>query len=124
MATSKTHMDGVEWTTTLLNLIKSAPKVQHDVDGLNVQFTDAYSLMAWRSICRHLRAVAHGMTVMRLVADGKSNAHITEATGIPVLSVAAYKAWNTMYFRRYGLDELDELNNNITAHLKVIEKEA
>jgi len=41
--------------------------------------------------------VTDGMTVMRLLAEGKTNAQITEATGIPVGSIAAYKAWNTMY---------------------------
>jgi uncharacterized protein YerC len=124
MATSKSHIDGVEWATTLMTLIQLAPKLQHSVDGLNMQFKDAYSLMAWRSICRHLRAVAHGMTVMRLLAEGKSHAQITEATGIQGLSISAYKAWNTTYFRRCGIEELNELCNNITAYLKVIRKEA
>jgi uncharacterized protein YerC len=124
MAINKSNTAGVEWATTLLTLIKSAPIYQHEVDGLNMQYTDAYSLMAWRSICRHLRAVAHGMTVMQLLAEGKSHAQITEATGLSSLSVSSYKAWNTMYARRCGLNELVELKNNIIANLKVIREKA
>jgi hypothetical protein len=124
MATSNLHINSVEWATTLMTLIKSAPELQHEVDGLNMQFRNAYSLMAWRSICRHLRFVAHGMAVMQLLAEGKSNPEITEATGIHGLSIGAYKAWKTMYMRRCGPAELVELSNNIAAHLNVIRKEA
>ena len=80
--------------------------------------------MAWLNICRHLRVVTDGMTVMRLLAEGKSHAQITEATGIQGLSISAYKAWNTMYARRCGLNELVELKNNIIANLKVIREKA
>jgi uncharacterized protein YerC len=120
MATSKSHIDGVEWATALMALIKLAPKLQQEVDGLNMQFKDAYSLMAWRSVCHHLRAVAHGMTVMQLLAEGKSHAQITEATGIQSLSISAYKGWNTMYARHCGLDELVEQTSAIASILKVI----
>jgi hypothetical protein len=103
MAKSKSHiMDAVlvgsiEWATARRAAIGMAAKLQCEVDGLNMQGKDAYSPMAWLNICRHLRVVTDGMTVMRLLAEGKSNAQITEATGIPVGSIAAYKAWNTMY---------------------------
>ena len=100
MATSISNTVSVQWATALMNLIKLAPRLQPEVDNLDMQFKDAYSRAAWRNVCRHLRAVSHGMTVMRLLAEGKSNAQITEATGIPALSIAAYKAWNTMYARR------------------------
>ena len=83
-----------------MTLIETAPTLQLEVDGLDMQFKDAYSLAAWRNICRHLRDVASGMTVMRLLAEGKSNAQITEATGNPTTSIGRYKAWNTMYARR------------------------
>jgi hypothetical protein len=97
MTTNKSHINGVQWATALMTLIKLAPILQNEVDGLNMQFKDAYSLMAWRNICRHLRGVANGMTVMRLLAEGKSNTQISEVTSIPVLSITAYKGWNTLY---------------------------
>ena len=103
MAKSKSHIidavlvGSIEWATARRAAIEMAAKLQCEVDGLNMQGKDAYSPMAWLNICRHLRVVTDGMTVMRLLAEGKSNAQITEATGIPVGSIAAYKAWNTMY---------------------------
>ncbi|MGD1108410.1 MAG: LuxR C-terminal-related transcriptional regulator [Terracidiphilus sp.] len=100
MATKQSHNVGVSWANALMTLIEMAPTLQHEVDGLDMHFKDAYSLAAWRNVCRHLRGVADGMTVMRLLAEGKSNAQIAEATGISTLSIGAYKAWDTMYARR------------------------
>jgi hypothetical protein len=123
MASSKSHNDAVEWATALMNLIKLAPTLQHDVEGINMQFTSAYSMMSWRSVCRHLRCFANGMNVMQMLAEGKSNAEITAATGIPALSIAAYKGCNTASAGRCGVNELIELSNNINANTKVITKE-
>ena len=99
MAKSKSQMmdavlvGSIEWATARRAAIEMAAKLQSEVDGLNMQGKDAYSPMAWLNICRQLRVVTDGMIVMRLLAEGKSNAQITEATGIPVGSIAAYKAW-------------------------------
>ena len=90
-------LGSIEWAIARKAAFEMATKLQYEVDGLNMQDKDAYSPMAWLNICRHLRVVTDGMTVMRLLAEGKTNAQITEATGIPVGSIAAYKAWNTMY---------------------------
>ena len=100
MATNKSHSVTVPWANALMTLIELAPTFQREVDNLDMQFKDAYSLGAWRSVCHHLRAVANGMTVMRLLAEGKSNAQITATTGIPAICIGRYKAWNTMYARR------------------------
>lgn len=100
MEISKSNTAGAHWANALMTLIELAPTLKDEVDNHDMQFKDAYSLGAWSSVCRHLRFVANGMTVMRLLAEGKSNAQISEATGISTLSIVAYKAWNTMYARR------------------------
>ena len=41
--------------------------------------------------------VTDGMVVMRMLAEGKTNRQITAEAGILSGSIAAYKAWNTMY---------------------------
>ena len=58
---------------------------------------NVYSPVAWVRMCRMLHTLTYGMTVMRMVFEGKTNAEITTATGLPVTVIAAYKAWNTMY---------------------------
>jgi uncharacterized protein YerC len=121
MATNKSQIDGVQWATILIALIRLAPTLQQEVESLNMQFIDAYSLMSWRSVCRHLRCFANGMTVMRLLSEGKTHAEITEATGIKSPSISAYKGCNTASVKRCGHGDLVELNNNIiTAYRKVI----
>ena len=121
---SKSHIDGAQWASALMTLIESAPIYEHEVNRLNMQFTDPYSLMAWRSICRHLRAVADGMAVMRLYQQGKSTAQIAEATGIQSLSIRSYKAWRTVYLNRCRPAEVNELMKNVIARWKVIGKGA
>jgi uncharacterized protein YerC len=87
----------IEWATAREAAYRMANHLQNEVDNLTEVSKDAYSPMAWISICRQLRIVTDGMTVMRLVGEGKTNEQITNETGIVVGSIAAYKAWNTMY---------------------------
>lgn len=89
----------VEWSEARLAAYKMLNKLSGEVADLQslTEVSDAYSPIAWLAICRHLRTVTDGMTVMRLLAQGKTPEQIAKETGISTGSIAAYKAWNTMY---------------------------
>jgi hypothetical protein len=91
----------VEWESARRAAFEMSAKLQGEVAELQelAGVKDAYSPMAWLAICQHLRSVTDGMTVMRMLAEGKEPKQITAETGIPSGSVAAYQAWNTMYRR-------------------------
>lgn len=90
-------LGSIEWATAREAAYAMAGKLQREVDDLGLVGKDSYSPMAWMSICCQLRVVTDGMIVMRLLGEGKTNEQITEMTGIHTGSIAAYKAWNTMY---------------------------
>ena len=103
---SKKSMDAVllgsiEWDQARAAAFDLTRKLGGEVAELKslLQMQDAYSPIAWMSICRQLQVVTDGMTVMRLLAEGKTSEQITQETGIFPGSIAAYKAWNTMYSR-------------------------
>ena len=60
---------------------------------------NVYSPVAWIRLCRTIRTLTSGMVVMRLTFEDKSNDEICQITGLTGQTVAAYKAWNTMYAR-------------------------
>ena len=60
---------------------------------------NVYSPIAWVRLCRTMATLTAGMACNRLAAEGKTNQEIREATGVSVGSIAAFKAWNTMYTR-------------------------
>lgn len=91
----------VEWAQARKAAYEMASVLSKEVSALNEvpQIKDAYSPVAWVNICRQLRVVTDGMITMRLLAENKTNKQIYEEAGIDPASVAAYKAWNTMYAR-------------------------
>jgi len=72
-------------------------EVSYLTDGDKLR--NVYSPIAWIRLCRTISTLTAGMAVMRLVSEGKTNDEIRQATGLPQTTVAAYKAWNTMYSR-------------------------
>lgn len=106
-AKNQKYMDAVvvgsvEWETARTAAYRMAEALYGEISALTdaEAIKDAYSPTAWMNICRQLRVVTDGMITMRLVADGKTNEAITKETGIAITSIAAYKAWNTMYGRQ------------------------
>ena len=75
-------------------------EVAYLIEGNKIK--NVYSPVAWVRMCRMLYTLTCGMAVMRMVYEGKANAEITKATGLPVTVIAAYKAWNTMYSDMVG----------------------
>jgi uncharacterized protein YerC len=103
MAQGKKILDAVltgsiEWEKAREAAYNMTRNLQGEVNEIFEQ-KDSYSPIAWINICRQLKIVTDGMIVMRMVAEGKTNKQITESTGIFTGSIAAYKAWNTMYSR-------------------------
>jgi hypothetical protein len=90
---------GVEW--------KAAQKATHRLQRMladeiaylieDNKRQNAYSLFAWVRLCRAISTLTSGMACMRLTFEGRNNAEIEAATGLRSNSIAAYKAWNTMY---------------------------
>lgn len=89
----------VDWVLARQAAYRLAAALQGEVADLQELkgMGDAYSPMAWLAVCRQLQVVTDGMTVMRLLAQGKTSKDISAETGILAGSIAAYKAWNTMY---------------------------
>ena len=71
--------------------------------GQNHSFSNAYLPIAFFRCRKLINTLNSGMECVRLVFEGKSNAEIKDATGLSTGTVAAYKAWNTMYSRRIML---------------------
>ena len=92
-------LGSVEWSLARNAAIEMTTKLSGEVDQLQslLKMQDAYSPVAWLNVCQQLRVVTDGMIVMRMLAEGKTNEQITAETGILNGSIAAYKAWNTMY---------------------------
>lgn len=91
----------IEWLQARTAAYDMIARLSGELDDL-IQIggiKDAYSPMAWLNICQQLRVVTDGMTAMRQHATGKTSIEIAAATGINRGSIAAYKAWNTMYGR-------------------------
>lgn len=74
-----------------------ADEVLYLTDGDKLK--NVYSPIAWIRLCRAISTLTAGMAVMRLVFEGKTNEEIQQTTGLPRTTIAAYKAWNTMYSR-------------------------
>jgi uncharacterized protein YerC len=91
-------LGNVDWEKARKAAYEMASQLTSEVANLD-NLKDAYSPMAWINICRQLRVVTDGMTTMRLIAEGKNNATISTEAHVTVGSIAAYKAWNTMYLR-------------------------
>ena len=70
-------------------------EIAYLVEGNKIK--NVYSPVAWVRMCRMLHTLTYGMAAMRLVYEGKTNAEIQLAIGLPSNSTAAYKAWNTNY---------------------------
>lgn len=89
----------VEWSKARDAAFKMAGELNGEVAELQklTKIQDAYSPMAWFRICRQMQVVTEGMTVMRLLAEGKTPEQIAAETGITRGSIAAFRAWNTMY---------------------------
>ena len=88
----------IDWERARKAAFGMAAQLTSEVANLD-NIKDAYSPMAWISICRQLRVVTDGMTTMRMIAEGKDNATISQQAQITIGSIAAYKAWNTMYLK-------------------------
>lgn len=106
MAKGQRMMDAVlegsiDWTRARDAAIAMTRSLRGEIDDLQkvMEIKDAYSPIAWLNVCQQLRVVTDGMIVMRMLAEGKAAAQITAETGILPGSIAAYKAWNTMYLR-------------------------
>jgi len=91
-------LGNVDWEKARKAAYKMASQLTSEVANLD-NLKDAYSPMAWINICRQLRVVTDGMTTMRMIAEGKNNATISIEAQVTVGSIAAYKAWNTMYLK-------------------------
>jgi hypothetical protein len=91
-------LGNVDWEKARKAAFKMASQLTSEVANLD-NLKDAYSPMAWINICRQLRVVTDGMTTMRLIAENKDNATISTEANVTVGSIAAYKAWNTMYLK-------------------------
>jgi len=89
----------VDWKKARSAAIQMTRSLDGEVADLEalLKDKDAYSPMAWLNICQQLRIVTDGMTVMRMLAEGKTPKQIANETGIRPGSIAAYQAWNTMY---------------------------
>ena len=96
-----TLVGSVEWEQARKAALDMSRMLSGEVTALSTatEIKDAYSPSAWINVCPQLRVVTDGMIVMRLLAEGKTNAQIARETGIDQGSIAAYKAWNTMYTR-------------------------
>jgi len=64
---------------------------------------NAYSPAAWIRHFMIQRSVIRGMAINRMVAAGKTMAEIQAETNCTTSEIAAYKAWNTMYAKSFGL---------------------
>jgi|SRR6185437_6217310 len=91
----------IDWTRAREAAIAMTRSLRGEIDDLErvMEIQDAYSPIAWLNVCQQLRVVTDGMVVMRKLAEGKAAIQITAETGILPGSIAAYKAWNTMYLR-------------------------
>jgi hypothetical protein len=58
---------------------------------------NAYPLSAWVRLCRTISTLTAGMACVRLTREGRNNTEIAAVTGLHNNSIAAYKAWNTIY---------------------------
>jgi hypothetical protein len=89
----------VDWEQARTAAYDMIRKLNGEIADLSTitEIKDAYSPMAWLGICQQLRIVTDGMATMRLLTTGHSSAEIHNVTGIASGSIAAYKAWNTMY---------------------------
>jgi|HubBroStandDraft_5_1064220.scaffolds.fasta_scaffold964179_1 hypothetical protein len=65
--------------------------------------SNAYLPVAFLRYRTVINTLTAGMECMRLVCEGRSNWEIRKATGLSIGTIAAYKAWNTMYSRRIML---------------------
>ena len=92
---------GIAWDRAGVAAWMMADQIRGEIKDLENLLTvkDAYSPVAWVALCQHLRTAVHGMMVMRRLALGQTNDQIIAETGISNGSIAAYKAWNTMYLR-------------------------
>jgi uncharacterized protein YerC len=101
MAETRPINPEVEWDTAreaaerLMEML--VDEVGYLTHGGNLK--NVYSPIAWIRLCRAISTLTNGMSVMRLVSEGKSNEEIARITGLPNMTIAAYKAWNTMYAR-------------------------
>jgi hypothetical protein len=71
--------------------------------GQNHSFSNAYLPIAFFRCRKLINTLTSGMECVRLVFEGKSNAEIKDATGLSTGTIAAYKAWNTMYSQNIKL---------------------
>ena len=94
----------VEWEKARDAAVKLESLLSDEIAFLSEgnKIKNVYSPVAWVRMCRMLHTLTYGMAVMRMVHEGKTNAEITKATGMPGTVIAAYKAWNTMYSDMVG----------------------
>jgi hypothetical protein len=92
----------VEWQAAREAAYRMVSQLSGEISALTeaAEIKDAYSPTAWLNICRQLQVVTDGMITMRMLAAGKTSEEIAGETGIMPGSIAAYKAWNTMYARQ------------------------
>jgi hypothetical protein len=91
----------VEWATarTAARRLEGilTDEITYLTEGNKLQ--NVYSPIAWVRLCRTISTLTAGMVSMRMTFEGKSTPEIAAATGIRSGSIAAFKAWNTMYAR-------------------------
>lgn len=66
-------------------------------------FRNAYLPFAFLRFNRLITTLDSGMECMRMVFEGHTNYEIQQSTGLSIGTIAAYKAWNTMYSRNIQL---------------------
>ncbi|SRR5260370_34470209 len=89
----------VEWDAAERGLADLQKALALEINQLQTrsEIRNAYSPITWLKLCRSIKHATEGMAAVRLSVAGKTNAEISDATGIKPLRIGAFKAWNTIY---------------------------
>jgi hypothetical protein len=89
----------VEWDAAERGLADLQKALALEISQLqtHTEIRNAYSPITWLKLCRSIKHATEGMAAVRLSVAGKTNAEISESTGIKPPRIGAFKAWNTIY---------------------------
>jgi hypothetical protein len=102
---AKQRLNQGDWEAAEQAAIRLSNLLSREVGYLRTHhgFRNAYLPFAFLRFNRLITTLDSGMECMRMVFEGKTNYEIQQSTGLSVATIAAYKAWNTMYSRNIHL---------------------
>lgn len=91
----------VEWAQAQNGVAELKRLLDVELDRLqaNPEIKNAYSPITWIKLCRSIHHLTEGMTAVRLSTEGMTAQQISAGTGIGVLRIGAFKAWNTRWLK-------------------------